>query len=195
TMRLFVDGILEVTATNLTVHNLPLSIAIGTLSKFNPVGNFSGLIDEVELFNRVLSDAEIWAIYSVGRGGKCKTPEACCFPDGPCQTVTPGTCANCCDDLDGTAIGRGTSCLSDPNNKGTACDGFGCCCLPDETETVTSLADCETLGGAFAGVGMYCDVLPECEEIPTVSVWGLLVMSLLALTRGTIYYRRTRFVG
>jgi hypothetical protein len=33
---------------------------------------FSGLIDEVELFNRVLSQAEIQAIVNAGSAGKCK---------------------------------------------------------------------------------------------------------------------------
>lgn len=35
-------------------------------------GEFEGEIDEVELFNRVLDDAEILAIYSSGGNGKCK---------------------------------------------------------------------------------------------------------------------------
>src|SRR5206468_1484793 len=35
---------------------------------------FDGLIDEVEIFNRALSAAEILAIYNAGSAGKCKCP-------------------------------------------------------------------------------------------------------------------------
>lgn len=38
-------------------------------------GEFSGLIDEVEIFNRALSAAEIQAIYNAGSAGKCKFVE------------------------------------------------------------------------------------------------------------------------
>ena len=37
------------------------------------IGFWNGLIDEVEVFNRALSDSEIQAIYSAGSAGKCKT--------------------------------------------------------------------------------------------------------------------------
>ena len=38
------------------------------------IGNryFHGLIDEVGLFNRALSESEIQAIYNAGSAGKCK---------------------------------------------------------------------------------------------------------------------------
>jgi Concanavalin A-like lectin/glucanases superfamily len=51
-----------------------------------PAGNggyfyFQGLIDEVEIFNRALSAAEIQAILNAGSFGKCKvTPGACISP-------------------------------------------------------------------------------------------------------------------
>ena len=35
-------------------------------------GFWNGLIDEVEVFNRALSDSEIQAIYSAGSAGKAK---------------------------------------------------------------------------------------------------------------------------
>ena len=34
--------------------------------------NFSGLVDEVQIFNRVLSASEIQAIYQAGSAGECK---------------------------------------------------------------------------------------------------------------------------
>jgi hypothetical protein len=42
---------------------------------------FQGLIDEVEFFNRALSQAEIQAIVNAGKSGKCKVPPpAACAP-------------------------------------------------------------------------------------------------------------------
>ena len=38
----------------------------------NLQGPFDGLIDEVELFDRVLSGSEIAAIFNAGSAGKCK---------------------------------------------------------------------------------------------------------------------------
>jgi hypothetical protein len=44
-------------------------------------GYYAGLLDEVELFSRALSQAEIQAIYYAGSAGKCtKLPARSCFP-------------------------------------------------------------------------------------------------------------------
>jgi hypothetical protein len=42
-------------------------------SVVGPFGFFAGLIDEVEVFNRALSDSEVAALYAAGPAGKCKT--------------------------------------------------------------------------------------------------------------------------
>ena len=42
-------------------------------SEVGPFGYFAGLIDEVELFDRALSDSEVAALYAAGPAGKCKT--------------------------------------------------------------------------------------------------------------------------
>jgi uncharacterized repeat protein (TIGR01451 family) len=52
-------------AYNISFPNVPLGIAGGMGSDFNEV-------DEVEIFSRVLTDAEILAIYKAGSAGKCK---------------------------------------------------------------------------------------------------------------------------
>ncbi len=52
-------------------NNSPLRI--GTRTASSPLsGWFRGDIDELEIFNRVLSDAEVNSIYSAGSFGKCK---------------------------------------------------------------------------------------------------------------------------
>jgi uncharacterized repeat protein (TIGR02543 family) len=47
----------------------------------HPTASFLGLIDEVSIYNRALSDSEIRGIYDVGGAGKCQqTPPACVNP-------------------------------------------------------------------------------------------------------------------
>ncbi|MEG8947247.1 SdrD B-like domain-containing protein [Rosettibacter firmus] len=38
----------------------------------DPIGTFKGILDEIELFNRVLTSQEVQAIYNAGSAGKCK---------------------------------------------------------------------------------------------------------------------------
>ncbi|KAF0152271.1 MAG: Cna B domain protein [Ignavibacteria bacterium] len=38
----------------------------------DPIGTFKGILDEIELFNRVLTQAEIVSIFNAGSAGKCK---------------------------------------------------------------------------------------------------------------------------
>ncbi|MBI5021691.1 MAG: VCBS repeat-containing protein [Ignavibacteriales bacterium] len=49
------------------------NVCIGSES-FNPGSFFNGYLDEVELFNRVLTQDDISSIYNAGSAGKCKTP-------------------------------------------------------------------------------------------------------------------------
>jgi Concanavalin A-like lectin/glucanases superfamily len=78
-MRLYVDGILETgvlvlddnLGTNSVLSSDPFSIGAGSGNGPQP---FQGEIDEVEVFNRVLTDQEVADIFSAGSAGKCKTP-------------------------------------------------------------------------------------------------------------------------
>jgi hypothetical protein len=58
-----------------TPENNALTLKVGVMGDAltNP---FSGLLDELELFNRVLTGAEIQAIFSAGSAGKCKNMTA-----------------------------------------------------------------------------------------------------------------------
>ena len=57
-------------------HFLGIGTQVGGIPGPTPpppnAGHFNGLIDEVELFNRALSTAEIKAIFDAGSAGKCK---------------------------------------------------------------------------------------------------------------------------
>ncbi len=85
-MQLYIDGA-PVFPTPLTPQAsyfsspsaMGLDIGGDSLSAGAP--SFNGLIDELQLINRVMSDAEIHGIYRAGRVGKCK-PMATDDPDG-----------------------------------------------------------------------------------------------------------------
>lgn len=69
-LRLYVNGVLDaiMDAVGDTVPTSNL-VYIGA----NGSGNyFKGIIDEAQIFNRVLTDAEILAIYQAGAAGQCK---------------------------------------------------------------------------------------------------------------------------
>jgi hypothetical protein len=56
------------------VGGTPETNSVDTLIGKHPVyPSFNGLIDEVEIFNRALSQAEIQAIYNAGSAGKCRS--------------------------------------------------------------------------------------------------------------------------
>ncbi len=71
-MRVYVNGTLDGTFNgNAAIPTNALPLRIGADS--NGGNLFSGLIDEVEILNRALSQAEIQAIVAAGSAGKCKT--------------------------------------------------------------------------------------------------------------------------
>jgi len=99
TLKFYVNGALHpqgpVPASSIQTSNVFLGIGgreeggIGNL-------NFNGLIDEVEYFNRALSDSEVFAIYNAGSAGKCKAPP--CNPIEPPQQKTQGYWRRQCKD-------------------------------------------------------------------------------------------------
>ena len=79
TMKCYLDGVLEgsIAAGAIAPDNTNRPFSIGGASAFL-TGEFSqplaldGLVDEVEVYDRVLSQQEIQSIYSAGSAGKCK---------------------------------------------------------------------------------------------------------------------------
>jgi len=74
-LNLYIDGQpAGTTATNLTpVENTePVLIGAFFTTNFGITFFWQGLIDEVELFNRALSQSEIQLIVNAGSAGKCK---------------------------------------------------------------------------------------------------------------------------
>jgi hypothetical protein len=77
-MQLFIDGTLagQVYTAMKPFRDLDPAyspdVQIGNASGFNQV--FNGLIDELAVYDRALSSAEVMAIYSAGSAGKCQPP-------------------------------------------------------------------------------------------------------------------------
>ena len=68
-----------------------------------------------------------------------------------------------------------------------AADPTGACTIPAGACVQTSADLCEAIGGSYQGDGA------ACAEIPTVSEWGLIAMSLLILSAGALMlHRRVR---
>ncbi len=78
---LYVDGVPTQAVTYTSVFQFNTPVAIG--AEGNNYGNtFLGQIDEVDVFNRGLSGAEVSAIYAAGSAGKCplSPPPPACDP-------------------------------------------------------------------------------------------------------------------
>lgn len=76
TQQLYVDGELEASGTNTNpawTDNHHFCIGSFCDSNGNSYLPFSGLIDEVSIYSRALSQEEIESIYQAGSAGKCKT--------------------------------------------------------------------------------------------------------------------------
>jgi hypothetical protein len=95
TAKVYVNGVQEASTSvsgTLTTSNAP--VVIGNAGAACRITNpndvpFHGVIDEVEIFNRALSQAEIQAIFNAGSSGKCKQQETSEFSQ--CANVNSGS--------------------------------------------------------------------------------------------------------
>ena len=118
---------------------------------------------------------------------------ACCFDNGFC---TPQTQADC-ESIEGQVyLGDGTECVGDFTCPAVC---WSCLCTDGLSDSGTSAIGCvaEEIGcsdlcQAHGGLQSFqCDLGP-CAAIPTVSQWGLVMMTLLVLTAGTLLFARAR---
>ena len=107
-VQLYVDGILDTSIADTTgsyvqVNAVPWKIGNtpGSGSIFFP---WTGLIDEVEIFNRALSSSEIQSIYDAGSAGKCKFATFTVNSTGDEPDGSPGD--STCDDGAGSCTLR-----------------------------------------------------------------------------------------
>ena len=119
--------------------------------------------------------------------GKCKEFIPPNFPNDP-DAFGASDCQDAGNDVVG---GDGASCTMET----------GACCMPDDTcVDGSNKCCCELLGGTFMGDASKC--LGDSDgdgaddlcvpPIPTVSQWGLVAITLLMLTAGTVVIRRWR---
>lgn len=105
-----------------------------------------------------------------------------CLPDDPaCQDCNGNDIPNECD------IAQGTS--PDTNADGVPDECGACCGLTGVCSQAVETA-CEA-PAVYQGDGTNCDDV-VCAAIPTVSEWGLVVMTLLVLVAGTLVLRHRR---
>ena len=120
---------------------------------------------------------------------------------GTC-TCNPGYSGPTCTPLPGGACCSGSVCtqtsidlcssVGGEFHPGAICQGVSACCLPDQSCVDLDATCCHALGGIPAGAGLLCDndEFPGCvAAIPTVSAWGLLVLTLLTLTGAKLAFR------
>jgi len=91
---IYLDG--QLLATNSAVApytTFSPAVEIGSANG-GTVAFFHGMIDEVEIYNRALTQAEIQAIYNAGSAGKCK-PSPNNPPIAVCQSVTVSAGPTC----------------------------------------------------------------------------------------------------
>lgn len=131
-----------------------------------------------------------------GTGTACTVPQACCLQGGAvCFDIDPLCCAELGDDVQG----EGSACRGDANGDGIddACLQLGACCdagsgLPGgATCSTTTMLDCRCPTCTWYE-GRSCQELENDDlclvnAIPTVSEWGLVIMTLLLLTGAKVY--------
>ncbi len=114
---------------------------------------------------------------------------ACCLTDGSCQ---PGVTNTACNALDGDYTGNGSVCL------GTMCPVKGACCERATNDCLMPIAQsvCEGLGSVYHGdFSTDCPLSASGDCIPTLSEWGVTIMTLLILSAATVVLIRRRASG
>jgi len=136
-------------------------------------------------------DGDVCTFDACDSGGFCLHPEdpscaACCLPTNECRDrVLPAICL----DQGGTGFGPGTTCMGDADGDGVdeLCDD-----CPGVDDAVFGTPVCQGTGvpcesNADCGPGGVC--APACgSAIPTVSQWGLVILALLLLVAGKVYF-------
>ena len=156
TFTFYVDGQQTVSSTTGSVN--PTGSISNTapqlIGRYQFIPNFGTpqQIDELEVFNRVLTGAEIAAIYTAGAAGKCKTP-----PTQPTGLV----CGTKFNDLDGNGVrsgtepglpnwtihlSHGTNPNALPTTVSTGTDGTGAYCFANLLARTYSLSEVQQTG-------------------------------------------------
>lgn len=156
-IKIFKDNNLVETKNGVRMHNANANLYFGN-------GDFTGMIDDVRLYNRVLSDSEVGTLYRNLDSNPCTTQLV-----APVSTSTPGSCG------DGVV---------DPNeacDKGTANNGKPCVPTYNKACSYCS-ADC--LNTISVAPTQYCGngVIEGPEVCDTDSKTGTVYQSIASWT-------------
>ena len=136
--------------------------------------HFGGIIDEVELFNRALSDAEIKAIYDAGSAGKAKPPPSVLAPSLPAANIVGTTIQGTGDIItltfseavqaaDGTFSSNEFTSIQSPDGTSLALSNAAFV-LSSDNKTLTITLD-EVSDGAYLVNGNTIAVTPAAATI------------------------------
>jgi Concanavalin A-like lectin/glucanases superfamily/Fibronectin type III domain len=133
-LRMYVNGVQENTngAQNITRNQSNTPLRIGDQPVFSP-RFFNGLIDEAEIFDRALTQAEITAIVDAGNAGKCKPSPT------PTPTPTPTATATATPTATATSTPTATA-TSTPTATATSTPTATATSTPTATATSTPTA-------------------------------------------------------
>ena len=160
----YVDGF-PVTTADPTPHAGSLTntnqLVLGARSA-SGLERYTGILDEVEIYNRALTAYDVFTLLLADSLGKCSVDVivgACCTDNYGCVLALG---QSECDSLNGFYLGDSTTC--DSNNCGQF--ALGACCMPDGScMDSISADDCMyAFGGLWQGIGTSCatvDCLPQ----------------------------------
>jgi len=161
---------------------------------------------------------QTFACDPAGITGNCDTAtdrSNCSTNDTACQTFAcdlGGAVGNCdtatdrsnCSSLDTNCERFSCNLAGSAGNCGTVTEMCGACCLPTGgcRDDVTT-PQCNGLSGNPLGAGVLClgdadgngvdDICPIPAQVPSVSEWGLVIMTLLGLIGGSLIFSGRRF--
>jgi hypothetical protein len=197
----------------------PVLLVTGTLTTPAAEGTYTLSLTNLQAnaITQDATGEVFWATESVGTGAVTNltiTVEegapccgevfvACCLSDGSCAEADPNDCtANlggipqgldsvCEGDADGDGFDGtcGDACPDDPDKLVPGVCGCG---FPDTDTDGDTVPDCVDLcPGEDDLLDANGDGIPDCLSmaIPTVSGWGLVILSLLLLTGSKLYFR------
>lgn len=161
--RFFFDGQFTAATGASAIRTTPSALLIGKAERDgspHPSTFFHGLIDEVQIYNRALTPAEIQGIYAAASAGQCQTdpPE----PDGDGDGV-PDSTDNCPavanpDQVDSDGDGIGDACDGTPTGDG---DNDG---IDDAVDNCPAVANADQVDADGDGIGDACDNLPPIAD-------------------------------